>query len=154
MTHHNPLQQHDHNTIRRQTEGDREIRQRQRRRKRRRQDRTRVSSTIHLRFSFRVQLKYSFFIFFELITYAVTVSKKIRISYAATVFSQEPFLQKYSVGGYTPQPGEWVGMKKTRREDCGHKTKVKNINPRGHESQPRMERIMHLVAEWISLTEM
>ena len=42
---------------------------------------------------------------------------------------------------------EWVGMKKTRREDCGHRTKVKNKNSRSHESQPRMERIMHFVAE-------
>ena len=32
--------------------------------------------------------------------------------------------------------GEWVGMKKTRREDYGHRTKVKNKNPRSHESQP------------------
>ena len=31
---------------------------------------------------------------------------------------------------------------------------MKNKNPRSHESQPRMERTMHLVAEWISLTEM
>ena len=31
---------------------------------------------------------------------------------------------------------------------------MKNKNPRSHESQPRMESIMHLVAEWISLTEM
>ena len=31
---------------------------------------------------------------------------------------------------------------------------MKNKNPCSHESQPRMERTMHLVAEWISLTEM
>ena len=43
--------------------------------------------------------------------------------------------------------GEWVGMKKTRQEDYGHRTKVMNKNSRIHESQPRMERIMHLVAE-------
>ena len=31
---------------------------------------------------------------------------------------------------------------------------MKSKNPRSHESQPRMERIMQLVAGWISLTEM
>ena len=41
-------------------------------------------------------------------------------------------------------------MKKTRREDYEHRTKVMNKKPRSHESQPRMERIMHSVAEWIS----
>ena len=29
-----------------------------------------------------------------------------------------------------------------------------NQNPRSHESQPRMERILYFVAEWISFTEM
>ena len=34
---------------------------------------------------------------------------------------------------------------KTRREDDGHRKKVKNKNPRRHESQPRMERMKHLL---------
>ena len=34
-------------------------------------------------------------------------------------------------------PGKWAGMKKARREDHGHKTKVTNRTARNHESLPR-----------------
>ena len=55
---------------------------------------------------------------------------------------------------YTPQPGKWAGAKKSKRQSCGIRWKVTNNKPRSHESQPQMEGIVYLVAEWISLTEM
>ena len=53
----------------------------------------------------------------------------------------------------SPQPGEWAGAKKRERQSCGSIWMV-TTKPRSHESQPKMEGIVSLVAERISLTEM
>ena len=47
-----------------------------------------------------------------------------------------------------------AGVKKRKRQSCGSSWRVTNNKPRSPESQPKMEDIVYLVAEWISFTEM
>ena len=47
-----------------------------------------------------------------------------------------------------PQPGECAGAKK-KRQSCGTRWRVTNNKPRSPESQPKMERIRRLIADWI-----
>ena len=49
---------------------------------------------------------------------------------------------------YTPQPGEWAGARKRKRQSCGSSWRVTNNDTRSTESQPKMDGIVYLGAEW------